>query len=174
MGGGRADVPGQALACAGGSACALPGGLVRVVGGIRGEGRQVGHHQQVGRAPAPVPEIVLRVVPVGLGHVEGPVPDLPPCASAGGDFGDIGVRDVEVGDEAVAAGRPAAGPGYLDLQPGDADRTVLAPSWGERAAFVRSFASGATAREFEPSGKAAGEVARVREAVHTMLRTDAA
>ena len=57
---------------------------------------------------------------------------------------------------------------------GAADRTVLAPSLGERAAFVHSFAAGGTAREFEPAGKAAGEVARVREAVRAVLRTEAA
>ena len=35
----------QALAGAGGSVCALPVGLVRVAGGMRGEGRQIGHHR---------------------------------------------------------------------------------------------------------------------------------
>ena len=54
MGDGRAHVVGQTLASAEGSAGALPGGLVQVAGGMRGEGRQVGHHWQVGRAPARV------------------------------------------------------------------------------------------------------------------------
>ena len=64
MGGGRAHVPGQMFACAGGSACALPGGVAQVTGGMRGEGRQVEHHRQVGRAPAPVPEIVPGLYPL--------------------------------------------------------------------------------------------------------------
>ena len=36
MGGGRRHVSGRALACVGGSACALPGGFARVVGGMCG------------------------------------------------------------------------------------------------------------------------------------------
>ena len=112
MGGGRTQVPGQALACAG-----------RPRSGRRRHARRrpAGREPPAGwPGPAPVPEIVPRVVPVGPGRVEGPVPD-PPCASAGGGFGDIGVRDVGVGDEAVAAGHPVAGPGGPDLRPGGAE-----------------------------------------------------
>ena len=100
---------------------------MRVAGRLRPGRRRYARRRPAGRAPpagwpGPAPEIVPQVVPVGLQDVEGPVPDLPPCASAGGDFGDIGVRDVEVGDEAVAAGHPAAGPGGPDLEPGDVER----------------------------------------------------
>ena len=128
----------QTLACAGGSACALPCGFAQVAGGMCGEGRQVGHHQQVGQAPAFMSEIV----PVGLGHVEGLVLDPPPGASAGGDCGDIILRDVEVGGEAVAAGHLAAGPGGLDLKPGDAGRigAVAQGRAGHPSVSVEAFA----------------------------------
>lgn len=79
-----------------------------------------------------------------------------------------GVRAAVVLNAAPARGRRA------DEALGAADCAVLAPSLGERAAFVHSFAAGSTAREFEPSGKAAAEVSRVREAVRAMLRTGAA
>ena len=76
MGGDRAHVLEQALACAGGSACALPGGVAQVAGGMRGEGKQVGHHRQVGRAPAPVPEIVPGLYPLVSGTLKVPFPIL--------------------------------------------------------------------------------------------------
>ena len=82
-----------------------------------------------------------------------------------------GRRGIVVLNAAPARGRRAA---EAREALGAADCTVLAPSLGERAAFVRSFASGTTAREFEPSGKAATEVARVWEAVRAVLRTGAA
>ena len=89
-------------------ACVLPGGFAQIAGGMRGEGRQVGHHRQVSRALAPVTEIVPRVLPVGPGHVEGPVTDPPPCTSAGGDFDDVVVLDVEVGDGSRCGGSPSS------------------------------------------------------------------
>ena len=81
------------------------------------------------------------------------------------------VRAVVVLNAAPARGRRAA---EAREALGAADCTVLAPSLGERAAFVHSFASGKVVREFEPTGKAAGEVARVWEAVRAVLRTEAA
>ena len=104
------------------TACALLGGFAQIAGGMRGEGRQVVHHRQVGLTPAPVSEIVLQVIPVGLGRVEGPVPDPPSGASSGGDFGHIIACGIEVGNEAVAAGPLAVGFGDPDLRPGDAER----------------------------------------------------
>ena len=91
--------------------------------------------------------------------------------SAGPDIAALaGVRAAVVPNAAPARGRRAA---EAREALGAADCAVLVPSPGGRAAFVHSFASGATVGEFEPSGKAAGEVSRVREAVRAMLRTGA-
>ena len=76
MAGGRAHMPGQAPACAEDPACALPGGFTQVAGSMSGEGRQARHHRQVGRALAPVSEIVPRVVTVGPGMSKVPFPIL--------------------------------------------------------------------------------------------------
>ena len=76
MGGGRANVPGQVLACAGDPAYPLPGDFARTAGGMRGEGRQVGHHRQFGRGPAPVSEIVPGSYPLVPGRLEVPFPIL--------------------------------------------------------------------------------------------------
>ena len=122
--------PDRPLRAPGDPACALPGGLVPVAGGMRGEGRQVGHHRQVGQASAPAPEIVPRVVPVGPGHVEGPVPGPPSGASAGGGFDDVGVRD-----EAVAAGHLAVG--FGGPTSGRMTRSASAPSCGGGSAIRR-------------------------------------
>ena len=63
-------------ATGGGAACALPGGFARVAGGMCGEGRQIGHHQQVDQAPAPVSEIVPQIVPAGPDRLNVPFPIL--------------------------------------------------------------------------------------------------
>ena len=128
-----------------GSACALPGGFARVASGMRGEGRQVGHHRHAGRAPAPVSKIVLRVVPAGPGHVGGPVPDPPSGVSAGG--GPTGprrhcavlvfvqclvARQLAYEDEVATCGplRRAAG-GHRDRR---LNRPVAARPWKARPA----------------------------------------
>ena len=120
----------------------MPGSFARVANGMCGEGKQVGHHRQVGRPPAHVSEIVHRIAPVGPGHVECRVPDPPSGASAGGGFGDITVRDVEVGDEAVAAGLLAVGLGDPDLRPGGAERigVVAQGQIGRPPVSVEAFA----------------------------------
>ena len=60
----------------GSGACALPGGFAQVAGSMRGEGQQIRHHRQIGRAPALVSEIVPRVVTVGPGMSKVPFPIL--------------------------------------------------------------------------------------------------
>ena len=119
MGDGRVHVPGQTLACAKGPAGALPSRFARVVGGMSGEGRRVGHHRRVGRAPAPVSEIVPRVVSAGPGTLRVPFPILR-RARPRAVVSVTSPCDVEVGDEAAAAGHLAVGPGGPDLRPGGA------------------------------------------------------
>ena len=135
-------MPEQALARAEDLAGAWPGGFAQVAGDMRGAGQQVGQHQQVGLTSAPPSEIVLQIVSVGLGRDGGPVLNPPPGASAGGDFGNIPVRDVEIGDEAIAAGHPAAELGGPDLRPGDAERigTVEQGRVGPPPVSVETFA----------------------------------
>ena len=86
---------------------------------MRGEGRQVG------RALAPVFEIVPRVVPLGLRHVKGFIPD-PHRARPQAAISATLVCNVEAGDEAFAASHLTVRLGGLNLQPGDAERIGVA------------------------------------------------
>ena len=114
---------------------------MNVAGRLRPGRTRYARPRPAGRAPAPVSEIVLRVVPVGPGHVEGPVPDPPPGVTAGGDFGDIIVRHVEVCDEAVAVGHLAVGPGGAERIGAVAQRQVGHPT-APVVAFARTPACG--------------------------------
>src|SRR5664279_1748338 len=98
-----------------------PGEDPKISRGVEREGEQVEGDQDAGEGLLAVPEVVLKVVSVGLEHVEGLVLDLPPGAPAGGQFGDSAGRDREIGDEAVVIGSLTFGVADLDGEPVDQD-----------------------------------------------------
>jgi hypothetical protein len=69
-----------------------PGEDPEISGGVECESEQIEGDQDAGQSFLAVPEVVFEIVTVGLEHVEGLVFDLPPSATAGGQFGDgVGV-----------------------------------------------------------------------------------
>ena len=96
-----------------------PGENTEIGRGVEREGEQVEGDQDAGQCFLAVAKIVLEIVSVGLEHVEGLVLDLPPRATAGGQFGDAVGGDREIGDEAVVIGSLSLGVEDLDGEPVD-------------------------------------------------------
>jgi hypothetical protein len=94
-----------------------PGDDAEVSGGVEREGQQVEGDQNAGEGFLAMSKVVFEIVSVGLQNVEGLVLDLPPCAAAGGQFGDSVGCDGEIGDEAVVIGSLALGVKGLDREP---------------------------------------------------------
>ena len=101
-----------------------PGEDAEISGGVEREGQQVEGDQNAGEGFLAVAKVVFEIVSVGLQNVEGLVLDLPPCAAAGGQFGDGAGGDREIGDEAVVIGSLALGIEDLDGEPVDQDGIV--------------------------------------------------
>ena len=105
-----------------------PGGapefVADVADGVDREGQQVQTHQDGGKILLPMSKAVLKVVAVGLEHVERLVLDLPPCPAAGGKLDDRVGTDRQIGDEAVAVCRLPLGIDDLDLEPVDLERIL--------------------------------------------------
>jgi hypothetical protein len=78
-----------------------PGEGAKISGGVECEGEQIEGDKNTSEGFLAVSKIVLKVVTVGLEHVEGLVLDLPTGAAAGGKFGDGIAGNSEIGDEAV-------------------------------------------------------------------------
>lgn len=66
-----------------------------------------------------VTEIMFDMIAPGFQDVEGLVFDFPAGTAAGGQSGDVGWADLEIGDEAVAIGYFIVGVEDLDLEPVD-------------------------------------------------------
>ena len=64
-----------------------------------GEGEQVERGERHGQIGLAVPEIVFKLVAVVFQDVEAFVLDLPPCAAASGDLGDVALGDRQRGNE---------------------------------------------------------------------------
>src|SRR3979411_2017446 len=86
-----------------------PGEDAEVSGGVECEGKQIEGNQNTGEGFLAVSKVVFEIISVGLEHVERLVLDLPPGASAGGQFGDGIGGDREIGDEAVVIGSLSLG-----------------------------------------------------------------
>ena len=87
IGGDGAQVLEEPVCGAAGGDGFSPGQDGKVCGGVEGEGEQVEREEDAGQGLLAVTEVVLKVVAVGLEHVEGFVLDLPPSPPAGGQFG---------------------------------------------------------------------------------------
>src|SRR5471030_2464369 len=98
-----------------------PGEDAEISGGVECECQQVESDQNTGEGFLAVPKVVFEIVSVGLEHVEGIVFDLPPGASAGGQFGDGIGGDREIRNEAVVIGTLSLGVEGLDGEPVDQD-----------------------------------------------------
>src|SRR5580693_2424662 len=101
-----------------------PGEDAEISGGVEREGQQVESDQNAGQGLLAMSKVVLKIVSVGLQHVEGLVLDLPSCPSAGGQFSDGVGGDRKIGDEAVVVGSLALGVEDLDGEPVDQDGIV--------------------------------------------------
>ncbi len=106
-----------------------PGENAKISRGVKREGKQVESDQNPGEGFLAMSEAVLKVVAVGLEHVEGLVLDLPAGPAAGGQFGDGVLRDREIGDEAIVIGSLALGIEDLDGKPVDCDGIFRGAQW---------------------------------------------
>src|SRR5271157_5296482 len=95
-----------------------------VADGVDREGQQVQAYQDGCKILLPVSEAVLKVVALVLQNVERLVLDLPPRPATGGKVDDRVGTDGQVGDEAVAVCRLAAGVDDLELEPVDRQRVL--------------------------------------------------
>ena len=101
-----------------------PSQHAKISRGVEGERKQIEGNQNAGQGLLAVSKVVLKIVSVGLEHVEGLVLDLPASPAAGGKLGDGIGRDRKIGDEAVVIGPLSLGIESLDGEPVDRDGIV--------------------------------------------------
>jgi hypothetical protein len=121
IGGDGPEVFEEAVCGAASGECFPPGQHGEMCGGVEGEGEQVEGEKDAGQGLLAVAEVVLKVIAVGLQHVEGFVLDLPPAPPAGGQFGDGIGGHRQVGDETVVVGPLGRSVADLDGEPVDRD-----------------------------------------------------
>ena len=82
----------------------MPGQPAKISRGVEGERKEGEGNRDAGQGLLAVPKVVLKIVSVGLEHVEGLVLDLPARPAAGSELGDGPGRYREIGDKAVVVG----------------------------------------------------------------------
>ena len=116
-----------------------PGAVSQFANRVTGEGQQIEDREHRRQMQFAVTEIVLEVVAPGFQDVERLVLDLPPGATAAGEFGDVVPTDLQVGDEAVAISHFSTVIADPDAQPVDRHRLLIA---AQRHAGEPSIAAG--------------------------------